>query len=127
MIGVINTERCNLASVLLAIEKLNFESRVVHEPAEILSCSKLIMSGVGATVTVYLQSTGLSDAIIKAADKKFVKFQFLVSALACKFYFHKVKKRQRDRPLFARWSCSSFAIRYYRAHSSYRLGVGNPR
>lgn len=71
MIGVINTERCNLASVLLAIEKLNFESRVVHEPAEILSCSKLIMPGVGSfgATASYLQSTGLSDAIIKAVDK----------------------------------------------------------
>ena len=33
MIGVINTQRCNLASVILAIERLNLESEIVATPA----------------------------------------------------------------------------------------------
>lgn len=71
MIGVINTERCNLASVLLAIEKLNFEGCIVANPTEMSSCSKLIMPGVGSfgATASHLKSTGLSDSIIKAVDK----------------------------------------------------------
>ena len=68
MIGVIDTQRCNLASVILAIERLNLESEIVATPAALEKCSKLILPGVGnfGTSLAYLRKTGLDDAIINA-------------------------------------------------------------
>ena len=70
MIGVINTQRCNLASVLLAVEKLNLDSQIINNPKEIDKCSKLILPGVGSfgASSTYIQNSGLASAIVNAVN-----------------------------------------------------------
>ncbi|QKJ26747.1 imidazole glycerol phosphate synthase HisFH, HisH subunit [Aliarcobacter cibarius] len=72
MLGIIDYNMGNLASVYNACLKFTKDVKIVKEPDEIKNLDKLILPGVGAykDAMEHLESSGLKDEIINFANSK---------------------------------------------------------
>ncbi len=69
MLGIIDYNMGNLASVYNACTKFTKDVKIVNNPQDIEKCDKLILPGVGAykDAMEHLEKSGLKDAILKFA------------------------------------------------------------
>ncbi|WP_198305647.1 imidazole glycerol phosphate synthase subunit HisH [Arcobacter vandammei] len=69
MLGIIDYNMGNLASVYNACSKFTKDVKIVNNPEDIEKCDKLILPGVGAykDAMEHLEKSGLKDAILKFA------------------------------------------------------------
>lgn len=72
MIGIINYGVGNLKSVKNSLDFLNIPNKIINKPAEINTCHKIILPGVGAFGAAMdkLNSLGFAEKIKEFADKK---------------------------------------------------------
>ncbi len=72
MLGIIDYNMGNLASVYNACSKFTKDVKIVKEPDDLKNLDKLILPGVGAykDAMEHLESSGLKDAILNFANSK---------------------------------------------------------
>ena len=70
MLGIIDYNMGNLASVLQCLFKITKDVKIVKEPSEIKNLDKLILPGVGAykDAMEHLESSNLKNAILDFAN-----------------------------------------------------------
>ncbi|MCF6245628.1 MAG: imidazole glycerol phosphate synthase subunit HisH, partial [Sulfurovum sp.] len=69
MIGIVDYNMGNLASVINAFTKMGAEAKLESDPSKLSQYDKLILPGVGAFADAmeHLQSNGMDDAVITYA------------------------------------------------------------